>query len=83
MRRSERARKNSRLGIDARMAVIRANIEELKKEKRIYESYKKRGLNPSFCNSVIRVIIRKVAMRINQLARYERRRKRWVDGGWI
>lgn len=83
MRHSDRAKRNSRLGIDARIAIIKANVDELKREKKIYENFKRRGLNAVFCNTVIKTIIRKIAGRISQLNRYEARRRRWLKNGFI
>ncbi len=83
MRHSERAKKNTRAGIEARIALIGAKIRELREEKQIYIKYKKRGLNATFCNKVIRAINNKIITRTQQLNRYISRKQRWQREGKI
>ena len=80
---SERAKKNTRLGIDIRIAVIKARLAELKEERALYQRYARMGLNKTFCNRVIRALNDKIITRTQQLNRYLSRRARWKREGRI
>ena len=79
-RHSERARRNSRDGINLRIGVIQARILEIKKEIRLYERF----AHTPFARRVLYVLrTRKLPTRQRQLARYLRRKSRLQREGKI
>ena len=82
-RHSERAKRNTRNGIELRMAVIIARMAEIHEEIKLYRAYKKKGLNARFINRVITALNKKLANRRSQLARYKARYARLKREGKI
>lgn len=79
-RHSQRARKNSRDGINLRIGIIEARIVEIKKEIKLYERFS----HTAFGRKVLRVLRhRKLPLRMRQLARYKRRKARLQREGKI
>ncbi len=80
LRHSERAKKNSRDGINLRIGVIEARVAGIKKEIKLYERF----AHSAFAQRVLRVLRhRKLPTRLRQLARYKRRKARLQREGKI
>ncbi len=79
-RHSERAKKNSRDGIDLRIGIIEARVLEIKKEIKLYERY----AHSNFARRVLTVLrTRKLPTRLRQLARYKARKAKLKREGKI
>jgi len=76
---SERAKKNTRDGINLRIGVIETRIEGIKKEIRLYE----RLAHTIFARRVLTALKRKLIKRKSQLTRYLRRKVRLKKEGKI
>ncbi len=79
-RHSEKAKRNSRDGINLRIGIIEARIVEIKKEIKLYE----RLSHTKFARRVLFVLrTRKLPKRQKQLARYRARKARLKREGKI
>lgn len=78
---SDRARKNSREGIEIRIFNVKNNIASLKKQKTFYEKLARSG--NSFARKSLVGINRNLADRNAQLKRYISRKNRWIKEGKI
>ena len=79
LKHSERAKKNSRDGINLRIGVIEARIVEIKKEIKLYERY----AHTRFARRVLSALRKKLVTRNRQLARYRARKQRLIETGQI
>jgi len=68
---SERAKRGTRYGLFLRRDRIKANIETIKGEIKLYKKYRGKGLNDGFINRVLRALDKKIAKRKSQLKEYE------------
>jgi len=80
---SDRARRNTRNGIDMRILIIKDRIAGLQKEAKDYSRYLNKGLNDKWIRKVITTVNRKISTRKQQLRLYETRRTRWLKQGRI
>jgi len=79
---SDRARRNSRLGIELRMKTIQAKIKEINTEIVLYTRYQK-SLRSRWIARVLVVLRRKLRIRQGQLGRYKERYDRLKKEGKI
>ena len=80
---SERARRNSRNGINMRIQIMEDRLLELNREVHTYKHYLNRGLNDKWIRHVIVTVQRKIRVRQAQLKRYTNRRARLRREGKI
>jgi len=80
---SERAKRNSRNGINMRIAIMEERIVELNREVSTYKRYLNRGMNDRWIRHLIATVIKKIRVRKAQLKRYTDRRARLKRTGQI
>ena len=83
MNHSERAKRNTRLGVDLRIRTIEARIAGIKKEIALYRKYQRYGLSPNFIKRVLTALEHKLAERQRVLKVYKERRARYKREGKI